>query len=246
MSEMLFGSLPPSHLWVYGNFVLFLAVFLAALYINFNFNTVIVGLIYLLPLVPVGLSLENADRFLLVSFHNLVYGIIELVLFVVTVRKTDITFDKEHVLQLFGHVLPIAAALIGLSFVSRMTTVPVTTVELALIMAVFFCGAGMRVLAVYQLGSVGFKFDIVFREEQKLKTDQLYGRMRHPAYTAMMLVVLAYALTTHGWLAGSLGMVSAWFGFQFRIFHEEKALAARYGLEYLEYRAKTGMWLPKP
>ena len=175
----------------------------------------------------------------------MVYGAIELIVFVITVRKTDITFDKEHVKQLIGHTLPIAAALVGLSFVSRATMVPVTVWEIILITGVFLVGAFLRVLAIYQLGKTGFKFDIAFRRKQKLKTNQLYGYMRHPTYTAMMLVILAYAITTNNWLIGSLGMLVAWFGFQFRIGYEEKALEGQFGEEYFQYQTKTGMWYPK-
>ncbi|MDE0848699.1 MAG: isoprenylcysteine carboxylmethyltransferase family protein, partial [Nitrospinaceae bacterium] len=95
-----------------------------------------------------------------------------------------------------------------------------------------------------QLGVLRFKFNIAFREKQTLKTDQLHGLMRHPTYTAMMLVILAYAVTTHSWLAGGLGTLSAWFGFQFRIHFEERALKEQFGVEYERYRSQTPMWLP--
>ena len=102
----------------------------------------------------------------------------------------------------------------------------------------------MRILAIAQLGVLRFKFNIAFREQQTLKTDQLHGYMRHPTYTAMMLVVLAYAVTTHSWYVGIVGILSAWFGFQFRIHFEEKALKEQFGEEYDNYRVKTPMWLP--
>lgn len=245
MSDLAADAIPWGYLWICGNFLLFVTAFLAALYLNFNFNTVIVGSIYLLPLIPLGLTPENAGRFYIVSFHNLVFGMIELALFAITVRKTDITFDKEHLRQLCGHVLPVAAALVGLSFASRATAAPVAASELGWIMAVFLTGVVLRVWAVYQIGVVSFKFDIVIRDEQKLKTDQLYGRLRHPSYTGMMLVILAYALTAHDWVLASLGMISAWFGFQFRIYHEEKALEERFGEDFRKYREKTGMWFPR-
>ena len=238
------GALGIACLWIYSNFVLFLLAFLIALYINFNFNTVMVGLIYLLPLIPAGLEAENAVRFLIVSFQNTVFGLIELVLFVITVRSADAAFDKDHIKQLIGHTLPIAVALMGLSFVSRMTPIPVTWVELGAIMFVFFAGSIMRVIATYQMGA-RFKFDIVFREEQTLKTDQLYAYMRHPSYTAMMLVILAYAMNTHHWVIGGVGVVLGWLGFQYRIYHEENALKQQFGEEYLKYRLKAGMWLPR-
>ncbi|MBI4388703.1 MAG: isoprenylcysteine carboxylmethyltransferase family protein, partial [Nitrospinae bacterium] len=57
--------------------------------------------------------------------------------------------------------------------------------------------------------------------------------------------ILAYAVNAHHWTAGVLGMISAWFGFQFRIHHEEKALAGHFGEKYKAYQARTGMWFPK-
>jgi protein-S-isoprenylcysteine O-methyltransferase Ste14 len=216
-----------------------------ALCINYNFNIIMVGMIYLLPLIPVGWESTIGPRFVVQSIHNMVFGAIELVIFVITVKPTDAAFDRAHVKQLLGHTLPIAAALIGLSTISRMSDVSLGKLEGAIIMAVFLAGSILRVMAVYQLGSQAFKFDIVFRDQQTLRQEKLYGWIRHPSYAAMMIVILAYALTTHHWLAGGLGLASAWLGFQYRIHHEEKALLEQFGEEYVEYRDKTGMWFPK-
>jgi protein-S-isoprenylcysteine O-methyltransferase Ste14 len=231
--------------WILANFLIYLAVFAVALCINTNFTIIMVGVIYLLPLIPVGWETAIGPRFVVQSLHNMVFGVIELVIFVITVKPTDATFDRAHVKQLLGHTLPIAAALIGLSYVSRMTATSLGKLELAVIMVVFVVGSILRVMAVYQLGSQAFKFDIVFRDQQTLRQEKLYAWIRHPSYTAMMIVILAYALTTHHWLVGGLGLVSAWFGFQYRIHHEEKALLEQYGEKYVEYRSKTGMWFPK-
>ena len=226
------------------NFVLFSAVFLFCLFRNFNFNIILVGITYLLPLVPWWLGSAPAERILIVSYCNLIFGIIEVVFFTLTERPEDIKFNKAYIQQLFGHVLPIVAALLGMSLISRSTLIPVEPVELSIIVLFFTAGCTMRILAIAQLGVLRFKFNIAFRDQQTLKTDQLHGYMRHPTYTAMMLVVLAYAVTTHSWYAGSIGTVLAWFGFQYRIHFEEKALKEQFGEEYDNYRKKTPMWLP--
>jgi protein-S-isoprenylcysteine O-methyltransferase Ste14 len=226
------------------NFAIYCMVLAACLLKNFNFNIILVGLTYLAPLVPLGMTDSNMERFLIVSFCNLIFGIIEVVFFALTERPEDITFDKEYFQQLWGHVLPIVAALVGMSFVARSTEIPVTLGEAVAIATLFFTGSILRVWAVAQLGVLRFKFNIAFREKQTLKTDQLHGLTRHPTYTAMMLVVLAYAITTHSWMAGVLGTLSAWFGFQYRIHFEELALKEKFGEEYDKYRAQTPMWLP--
>jgi protein-S-isoprenylcysteine O-methyltransferase Ste14 len=226
------------------NFAIYCMVLAACLLKNFNFNIILVGLTYLAPLVPLGMTDSNMERFLIVSFCNLIFGIIEVVFFALTERPEDITFDKAYRQQLWGHVLPIVAALVGMSFVARSTEIPVTLGEAVAIATLFFTGSILRVWAVAQLGVLRFKFNIAFREKQTLKTDQLHGLTRHPTYTAMMLVVLAYAITTHSWMAGVLGTLSAWFGFQYRIHFEELALKEKFGEEYDKYRAQTPMWLP--
>ena len=231
-------------LLIHINFFIFIVIFALALTRNSNFNTILVGFTYLAPLVPFGINLGNADRFLLISYFNLIFGIIEVVVFVITVKPGDTPFNKDHIKQLLGHSLPIVIALIGLSFLGRFTEVPVSPIELSAIIVIFVFGSVMRIVAIYQIGVAAFKFDIVFREKQKLKTDQLYGLMRHPSYTAMMIVVISYALITNSLLFGILGILSAWIGFQYRIYHEERGLADQFGDEYEAFRSSTGMWIP--
>ena len=231
-------------LLIYINFFVFLAVFVVALTRNSNFNTILVGLTYLAPLFPFGINPENVERFLLVSYFNLIFGFIEIVVFVITVKPEDTPFDKEHLKQLFGHTLPIVVALLGLSFLGRSTEIPVSATELGVIIALFVLGSVMRIVAICQIGAAAFKFDIIFREKQKLKTDQLYGLMRHPSYTAMMIVVVSYAVITHSLFFGVFGVLSAWMGFQYRIYHEERGLADQFGEEYEVFRSSRGMWLP--
>jgi len=226
------------------NFAIYCIVFAACLIKNRSFNIALVGLTYLAPLVPLGMTDANIERFLLVSFINFIFGIIEMVIFVLTERPEDIVFDRSYLQQLFGHVLPIWMALVGMSFVARATGIAVGWGEAVMIAGLFFVGSVFRIWAIVQLGVLRFKFNIAFREKQTLKTDQLHGLMRHPSYTAMMLVILAYAVTTHSWLAGGLGPLSAWFGFQFRIHFEERALKEQFGVEYERYRSQIPMWLP--
>ena len=231
-------------LMIHINFFGFLAVFVVALTRNSNFNTTLVGLTYLAPLFPFGINPENVERFLLVSYFNLIFGFIEIVVFVITVKPEDTPFDKEHLKQLFGHTLPIVVALLGLSFLGRSTEIPVSAIELGVIIALFVLGSVMRIVAICQIGAAAFKFDIIFREKQKLKTDQLYGLMRHPSYTAMMIVVVSYAVITHSLFFGVFGVLSAWMGFQYRIYHEERGLADQFGEEYEIFRSSRGMWIP--
>ena len=114
------------------NFGLFTLIFLFCLVRNFNFNIILVGLTYLLPLIPWWLGSAHAERMLIVSYSNFIFGIIEVVFFTLTEKPEDIRFNKAYLQQLFGHVLPIVTALLGMSFVSRNTLIPVGVVELSM------------------------------------------------------------------------------------------------------------------
>ena len=226
------------------NFAVFAAIFLFCLCRSFNLNIILVGFTYLLPLIPWWLGSAQIERILIVSYCNLIFGIVEIVFFTLTERQEDVKFNKAYLQQLFGHVLPIIVALNGMSFVSRTTLIPVEIWELIIIAILFTFGTTLRILAISQLGFLRFKFNIAFRDKQTLKTDQLHKYMRHPTYTGMMIVILAYAVTTHSWYAGIIGTFFAFFGFQYRIHFEEKALKEHFGKDYETYRAKTPMWLP--
>ena len=72
------------------NFGLFAAIFLFCLFRSFNLNIILVGLTYLLPLVPWWLGSAQAERILIVSYSNLIFGIIEIVFFTLTERQEDV------------------------------------------------------------------------------------------------------------------------------------------------------------
>jgi protein-S-isoprenylcysteine O-methyltransferase Ste14 len=226
------------------NFVVYCTIFFISLIKNFNFNIILVGLTYLAPIIPLDIACDNIERFIIVSYCNLIFGAIELIFFVLTEKSEDSIFNNTYFQQLLGHVMPIVIALVGMSFFSRASGAPVQLLEVIMITLLFLFGSILRICAIAQLGVLRFKFNIAFREKQTLKTDGLHGLTRHPTYTAMMLVVFSYAITTHSWVAGILGVFSAWFGFQFRIYFEELALKEQFGKEYEVYRAKTPMWIP--
>ena len=120
------------------NFVFYCAIFVLCLIKNYNFNIILVGLTYLAPLIPLGMTDANIERFLIVSYCNLIFGIIEVIFFALTEKPIDITFNKVYLQQLWGHVMPIVIALIGMSFVSRASEAPVKFLEAVIITLLFF------------------------------------------------------------------------------------------------------------
>jgi hypothetical protein len=135
------------------NFAVYCAVFIVCLIKNFNFNIILVGLTYLAPLVPLGITDSNLERFMIVSFCNTIFGIIEVIFFALTEKPEDITFDKAYFQQLWGHVMPIVLALIGMSFFSRSNETPVVMGEGLAIATLFLVGSTLRIWAVADRGA---------------------------------------------------------------------------------------------
>ena len=78
----------------------------------------------------------------------------------------------------------------------------------------------------------------------KLITDGLYSRIRHPRYVELVLALLAYALFTN-YLAAYLIVLAGvgWMVLVARV--KEKELHARFGEEYAAYCARVPRFIPK-
>lgn len=77
---------------------------------------------------------------------------------------------------------------------------------------------------------------------QRLTTGGLYGAMRHPLYTAGILIFTFIPVITVNWLTVS---VLADLYFIYGAFIEERRLLKRFGQDYREYMKKVPRFLPR-
>lgn len=83
------------------------------------------------------------------------------------------------------------------------------------------------------------------REDHELVTGGVYARVRHPMYSAHLLLALSQALLLHNWVAG-FGFLAVMVPFfMLRIPLEERLMSDRFGEEYGDYMRRTGRILPK-
>jgi len=78
----------------------------------------------------------------------------------------------------------------------------------------------------------------------ELKTGGLYGFVRHPIYTGVMLIVAASALLSGSYLRAALGVLLVGF-FNVKARWEEVRLAQRYP-EYAAYASVVPRFIPRP
>ncbi len=81
--------------------------------------------------------------------------------------------------------------------------------------------------------------------KQRLVTDGVFKRIRHPMYTAHVLWGIAQALLLPNLIAGPLALVLIFTVIALRVPREEQALLEEFGDEYREYMKKTGRIFPK-
>jgi protein-S-isoprenylcysteine O-methyltransferase Ste14 len=83
------------------------------------------------------------------------------------------------------------------------------------------------------------------RESHKLVTDGVYGRVRHPMYTAFWLWAVAQALLLPNWVAGLSGLIGFGTLYILRVGREERLMVDAFGEDYRAYMSRTGRVIPR-
>ena len=82
------------------------------------------------------------------------------------------------------------------------------------------------------------------REQHTLVTNGVYGRVRHPMYSAFWLWALAQALLLPNWIAGLSGLIGFGTLFFARVGREERMMLETFGDEYRAYMGRTKRVIP--
>ena len=77
------------------------------------------------------------------------------------------------------------------------------------------------------------------REHHTLVTRGVYGRVRHPMYTAFWLWAVAQALLLPNWIGGMAGLVGFGILFAGRVAREERMMVESFGDDYRAYMGRT-------
>jgi len=72
-----------------------------------------------------------------------------------------------------------------------------------------------------------------------------YRRVRHPMYTALFCIALAYALLSANWIVAASNIVAVTSMYLARVRDEEQMLIDQFGDEYRAYMRRTGRLIPK-
>jgi len=83
------------------------------------------------------------------------------------------------------------------------------------------------------------------REDHRLVTRGVYGRLRHPMYAAFWLWGIAQALLIHNWIAGPAYLATFGPLYPVRVAREERMMLEHFGPEYRSYMSRTGRVIPR-
>jgi len=112
-----------------------------------------------------------------------------------------------------------------------------------LCLSILTAGFLLRLTAILSLGRA-FSVNVAIRSGQRVIKTGLYGWMRHPSYTGMLLMFLAVGLGARNWISLAIMLVIPTAALLYRIHVEEIALRDHFGDEYLTYSRETKRLVP--
>jgi protein-S-isoprenylcysteine O-methyltransferase Ste14 len=117
--------------------------------------------------------------------------------------------------------------------------VPVYLAGIACIVA----GGALRRHCFKMLGD-SFTYDVRVSAGQRVVERGAYRYVRHPSYTAGMLLVGGIGLALGNWLSLAIGVILQALAYAYRISVEERALAGTLGPAYAGYMKRTRRLIP--
>jgi len=104
-------------------------------------------------------------------------------------------------------------------------------------------GLVFRWYAILTLGR-SFTHDVATYVDQPLVERGPYRRLRHPAYSGVLLTLLGLGLVLANWGSLCLLLLGGGLGLGYRMRIEEQALQAAFGQRYTAYRQRTQRLIP--
>jgi len=110
-------------------------------------------------------------------------------------------------------------------------------------MLIYLAAAALRRWCFRALGQF-FTGEVRVRPEQLVITTGPYRYVRHPSYTAGMMLVVGVAVALGTWLGTLIALALAAIGYGYRVRVEERALSEKIGTPYRDYAARTKRFIP--
>jgi protein-S-isoprenylcysteine O-methyltransferase Ste14 len=131
----------------------------------------------------------------------------------------------------------------SVAFVFRFGVLPRQQLWFWLGSATMIAGSLLRRHCFRMLGS-SFTGAVVVREHQTIVERGVYRWVRHPSYTAAILVYAGMALALGNWISVAVVLIAIPPTYVYRVSVEERALVATLGEPYRAYMQRTKRFIP--
>jgi isoprenylcysteine carboxyl methyltransferase (ICMT) family protein YpbQ len=113
-----------------------------------------------------------------------------------------------------------------------------------LALVLFAVSVGLRLAAIRTLGRF-WSLNLEIRPGHEFVRSGIYERMRHPAYTAIVLEVVAIPLVANAWLTATAAALTYIPLLLVRWSVEEKEMVSKFGETYAQYRREVPAFWPR-
>ncbi|MDQ2742080.1 MAG: isoprenylcysteine carboxylmethyltransferase family protein [Chloroflexota bacterium] len=103
---------------------------------------------------------------------------------------------------------------------------------------IILLGAAVRWWAIFTLGRY-FTFDVAVRPTQLVVQAGPYRFVRHPSYTAILIMLLGVGMALENWASLIVMLAGGLIGLLYRVEVEERALVEALGQPYTDYMRHT-------
>jgi protein-S-isoprenylcysteine O-methyltransferase Ste14 len=136
-----------------------------------------------------------------------------------------------------------AMAAFAIASVCRLGILPQQKLFFWLGLATMIAGSLLRRHCFRMLGS-SFTGAVVVRQDQTLVDRGAYRWVRHPSYTAGVLLLAGMALALGNWISVVVILIAVPPAYLYRVQVEERALVATLGEPYRVYMRRTNRFIP--
>jgi protein-S-isoprenylcysteine O-methyltransferase Ste14 len=167
---------------------------------------------------------------------------------VVTALRTKRTVERQEMSSRLAHTIPIIA---GAWLLVKGSSDPGALGDRVIPHSVPFLVAGLLLtvaglaLALWARVTLGRNWSgiVTFKEDHELIRHGPYGHVRHPIYSAILLMVLGSVLAT-GTLGALIGLPLIGVGVWLKVRQEESLMTAHFPAEYPAYRSQVSALIP--
>jgi protein-S-isoprenylcysteine O-methyltransferase Ste14 len=108
---------------------------------------------------------------------------------------------------------------------------------------VILLGTALRWWAIFTLGRY-FTIDVAVRSTQPVVQSGPYRFVRHPSYTAILIMLLGVGMALSNWASLVVMLAGGLIGLLYRVRVEERALVEALGQPYRDYMRTTTRFIP--